>query len=349
MNGSTQNALGVEVTTRCNISCHHCFARAGNAQASSLPLKVVKDIILEGQNEDFHILSVTGGEPLLWEGLPEALNHALEAGYEEIFLNTNGTLLTAAAAGTLAAYKGLSISVSLEGTEESHNRLRGEGTRERTLRGVENALNAGVGLCIFTVALKSLLPRLPQFAFDLYEHFPGVQRLTLIRLVPPSGRDFTLEEEALDPDDFLRLTRTVALLNLYGLRTDILYDPLMNAASYLLGTPHIPPSMEPRRPGQLIVMADRSVRLFHSSGISLGAYEPGALSRILASGAYRKATAPDTSTCPGCDYFALCREHGLSRPAPWCTAGGHDDPYCKKVLEGARRDSGNSYPRHASS
>ena len=111
----SNKTLSIEVTTHCNSACSHCFVRAGMKKPSSLPLNVVKDIISEGHDLGYGKLHLTGGEPLLWEGLFEAIESAVDLGYQSIFLNTNGTLLTEEIASRLASYDGLKISVSLEG------------------------------------------------------------------------------------------------------------------------------------------------------------------------------------------------------------------------------------------
>ena len=170
--GVGQEALAIEVTTRCNGSCLHCFARSGISRRSSLPVDLVKEIIVEGYDAGYRHLHITGGEPLLWKGLFETLDYGFGVGYETIFMNTNGTLITEEISKRLADYGSFSISVSLDGPEALHDRIRGKGSHRRTMRGIEKALNAGNDLTIFTTVTKSLLPELPHFVDDLYKKFP---------------------------------------------------------------------------------------------------------------------------------------------------------------------------------
>ncbi|MBL7224703.1 MAG: radical SAM protein [Desulfobacteraceae bacterium] len=331
--GVIEERLSIEVTTHCNIDCSHCFARAGMSKRTSLSVDLVKEIIDEGYNVGYRHLHITGGEPLLWEGLFEALDYAFDVGYQTVFLNTNGTVLTEDVSSRLTTYDGLSISVSLEGTEALHDHLRGEGSYSRTVRGIERALDGDIGLCIFATACKSLLPELSHFTDNLYKKFPNIEDLTLIQLIPAGDGVFSLSEELLEPEDFLQLVDMVSLLNLLGQRTRFLNNPLAYVASKLLKILWIPRSAPLYSEGSMIVMANRDICLSHSSRDSFGKYELGIIEKILASDGYRKAVAPDGITCPPCKYAELCIENGMDRPSEWCWVIQPDVPYCQAVLD----------------
>ena len=333
--GVHQERLGIEVTTQCNCECDHCFARAGLAKPSSLSIQLVKAIIAEGYQIGYRHLHITGGEPLLWPGLFSALDYAFESGYQTVFLNTNGILITRATAQRLSAYKGLLVSVSLEGTEELHHRLRADGLFRPTLAGIETALDAGISLSIFSTACKSVLPELPAFAEKLFHTFPGISDLTLIQLVPVSGIDPSLSEELLQPPDLLRLIKKVSVLNLMGFRTRFLNNPLADAASKLLKVHWVPRSQPLYADGRLIVMASRDICLSHSSRQSLGKYQYGMLAKTLGSERYRQAVLPDEFTCPFCQYAHLCLENGMARPSEQYWGIQSDAYYCQSVLNSA--------------
>jgi MoaA/NifB/PqqE/SkfB family radical SAM enzyme len=331
--GVGQEKLAIEVTTRCNGSCLHCFARSGISRPSSLPVDLVKGIMVEGYDAGYRHLHITGGEPLLWEGLSEALDYAFDVGYETIFMNTNGTLMTEEMSRKLAAYPRFSISVSLEGPEVLHDRIRGAGSYRRTIQGIERALNAGNDLTIFTTVTKSLLPELPHFADDLYKKFPSIYYLILIQLIRITKGPFAMSGELLEPKDFLWLVRTVALLNLYGLRSVVKKNPLANVVSKLIEMPWIPRVPPLYCEGSLIVMANRHISVVHSNRDTFERYRPGMIRKVLDSEAYRRAVAPDETTCPSCKYTQLCRGNGMIRPSEGFRDTHDDIPYCKRVLE----------------
>ena len=325
--------LSIEVTTHCDGDCLHCFAQTGVLKRSSLSVDVVKEVIWEGYNTAYRQLHITGGEPLLWEGLFGALDYAFGIGYQKITLNTNGRFLTKDVAKRLAAYQDLSISVSLEGPEALHDRIRGENSYKRTVLGIEKALEAGVDLAIFTVAGKSLLSILPHFVDEIYQRFPAIKYLTLIQLIAVTDNGFALTEELLGPEDFLQLVQTASLLNLWGLRTNVKNSPLTRVASKLMDMPWVPPTYPLYREGSIIVMANGNISLAHSNRDSLGKYAPGMIQKVLSSDEYRRAVAPDLSICPSCKYADRCRENGMLRPAARHMDLQPDVPYCKRVLD----------------
>ena len=176
--------LSLEVTTRCNSFCSHCFVRARGQQRSSLAPDLVRTITREGYEAGYRRLHITGGEPLLWEGLLPVFDYAFALGYQAAFLNTNGTLLTRELSRKLAMYRGLAISVSLQGPRERHELVRGKGSYDRALKGINNALNAGLPVHIYTTVSRSMIPDLPGFAEQVFDTYPGLEQLTFIPTHP---------------------------------------------------------------------------------------------------------------------------------------------------------------------
>lgn len=333
--GVIEERLGIEVTTHCNINCSHCFARSGFSELSSLSPELVKEILTEGYNIGYRHLHITGGEPLIWPGLFEALDFAYHVGYQTVFLNTNGALLTTDIASRLAAYGDLAISVSLEGTAALHDRLRGEGSYRQTVQGIEKAQEAGIVLSIFTMACKSLLPELLHFAEDIYNKFPNIAELTLIQLIPVVSDVPTLSAEYLKPEDFLNLLKTVSLLNLLGHRSRFLNNPLANVAAKLLKILWIPLSQPLYSEGRLMVKANRDICLAHSSRYRFGKYESGIIGKVLDSDGYRKAVSSDEKTCQACKYAVNCFKYGMARPTEMYWEIISDEHYCQNVLNRA--------------
>ena len=327
------NCLSIEVTTRCNGQCRHCFAHAGVSEYVSFPPGVVKTIISEGYQACYRQLHITGGEPLLWDALFETLDFAFDVGYQKISMNTNGRLLNEKIVERLAVYDGLSISVSLEGPQALHERIRGNGTYRQTVRGIDRALDAGIDLAIFSVAGKSLLEVLPQFVYTVYQRFPGIQYLTLIQLIAATHNGFDLAHELLEPQDFIELVQTVCILNLCGLDTRIKNSPLARVVSRQINMPWVLPTYPLYRKGSLMVVADGNMQLSHSSKYSLGRYAPGMIQQVLSSGEYQRLVAPDQSICPNCEYRELCKENCMLRPSEPNMDLQSETPYCKRVLD----------------
>ena len=190
-----------------------------------------------GDAAGYRHLHVTGGEPLLWGGLLPIFDYAFGLGYQTAFLNTNGTLLTGKVSRKLAAYNGLTISVSLQGPRRLHDRVRGKGSYDRAQKGIDNAVSGGLPVHVFTTVGRSLIPDLPRFAEGLFKDFPNIKQLSFIQLIRVPGDVFDLSKEVLSPDDFLRLVRMVSLLKLYGLNIAMLSNPLAAVAARALKMP----------------------------------------------------------------------------------------------------------------
>jgi MoaA/NifB/PqqE/SkfB family radical SAM enzyme len=289
-------------------------------------------MVREGYEAGYRHLHLTGGEPLLWDGLPGLFDYAFALGYETAFLNTNGTLLTGEVSRNLAAHTGLAVSVSLQGPKRRHDRIRGKGSYDWALKGIGNALNAGLPVHIFTTVGRSLIPDLPRFAEGLFVTLPDVKQLTLIQLIRVPEDVFDLSKEVLSPDDFLRLVRMISLLNLYGLKVDLLNNPLATAASKVLKMPWVPPSPPLYRPGSIMITADLRITLAHSTTDHFGLYEPGILPRIIGSDDYCRAVSQDQEICRNCDYSRLCGSEGMVRPSEWYRDMFPQVPYCRRVL-----------------
>ncbi len=259
---------------------------------------------------------------------------ALKSDDETIFLNTNGTLITEEISKRFADYGSFfSMSISLDGPEALHDRIRGKGSHRRTMRGIEEAVNRGIDLTIFTTVTKSLLLELPLFVDDLFRRFPSIDYLILIQLIRTENGAFALSEELLEPEDFVRLVRMVALLDVGGFRAIVKKNPLANVVSQMLKMPWIPRVPPLYREGCLIVMANRHISVVHSNRNSLGRYKFGMIQKVLASEGYRMTVAPDDTTCPSCPYVRLCKKNGMIRPPQGYGDFYPDKPYCRRVLD----------------
>lgn len=123
--------LTLEVTHRCNLSCHMCDLYGGRAEIDSIRSRRDGSSfsleLLEKLCDSFHlvkpVLSFGGGEPLLHPEIVEMVALAKGRGFN-CTLTTNGTLLEERAAGLVGA--GLhSLVLSIDGPEDIHDSIRG--------------------------------------------------------------------------------------------------------------------------------------------------------------------------------------------------------------------------------
>ncbi|MBQ3918709.1 MAG: radical SAM protein [Oscillospiraceae bacterium] len=141
-----KHVLQWHILHRCNLHCTHCYQ---DEHASELSFDVLERLFR--QYIDFcaeygykgHI-NITGGEPLLSEHLFPLLSLLEEYGMT-FGLLTNGTLIDSTVTEKLAAFSRLSfVQVSIDGTRETHDSIRGAGNFDKAMAGLRLLHNAGI-------------------------------------------------------------------------------------------------------------------------------------------------------------------------------------------------------------
>ena len=136
--------LFFELTLRCNERCFHCGSRCAADMPDGLPAEKYKEI-LDEVRRNFDIskvqLCITGGEPLLRKDFFDILGYAHRIGYHW-GMTSNATLITKEVARKLREAGMGTISVSIDGLEETHDRLRGmKGGWHRAMEGIQNLID----------------------------------------------------------------------------------------------------------------------------------------------------------------------------------------------------------------
>jgi radical SAM protein with 4Fe4S-binding SPASM domain len=137
--------LMVEVTSRCNLACLHCYL--GDPPSSDMEPHLFHRLVDEFEEMGGLRFIVTGGEPLQhprWEELVPALERR---DFRSVLV-TNGLLLSGLSGDLLPFHE---VQVSLDGLEKGHDHLRGEGTFRRALEGLGHALELGKDVSVATV------------------------------------------------------------------------------------------------------------------------------------------------------------------------------------------------------
>ena len=210
--------LFFELTLKCNEACFHCGSSCGAARPDGLPAEVYAGILDEvKQNFDIGrlMLCITGGEPLLRPDFFNILGYAHKLGYTW-GMTSNATLITPSVAEKLYETGMATISVSIDGLENTHDCLRGmKGGYRLAMSGIENLLaererhRAGKkkpkpfrAIQVTTVINHENIQELD----ELYRIFEGID-IDSWRVVglEPIGRALLRPELMLTPDDQRRL------------------------------------------------------------------------------------------------------------------------------------------------
>ena len=143
------SAMTTDGAWHCNQKCVHCYA-AGQPQAEEKELSKEQwfEIIDRCGEACIPQLTFTGGEPTMREDLPELIDHAQ---WFVTRLNTNGVALTKELCEKLRNASLDSMQITFYSWDpQVHNSLVGAQRFEDTVRGIENALAAGLNLSINT-------------------------------------------------------------------------------------------------------------------------------------------------------------------------------------------------------
>jgi len=181
--------LLVHVTDRCTLRCRHCFI--GPSAGRDLPLPEILAAAAEFAALQGLRFIVSGGEPTIHPDFPRLNERLPEHPFRSILL-TNGTTLDRAAARALRFDE---VQVSLDGTEEAHDALRGRGSFRRALAGLRHLVDAGIPSSVATVVTAENLER-----FDELEELLRGLPLRGWSIDVPCPAGAMLEHPALLPD-----------------------------------------------------------------------------------------------------------------------------------------------------
>ena len=159
-----QGTLMLHLLGRCNLKCRHCYMEGAPSRREQLPLERVIAAIEESEKLGIGTLYLTGGEPLLYRGLPDVLRTAARVPGLEITLCTNATLIDDRRIA-LFTQNNIRLNVSIDGDEAFHDEFRVfEGAFKATDKGVKAMAKAGLAITIITTVSQSNRHLLPWIA-----------------------------------------------------------------------------------------------------------------------------------------------------------------------------------------
>jgi len=115
-------SIQLHVSRRCNLRCLHCYSESGPEIKDSLPLALLQSAVEDAAVEGYGHVAISGGEPLMYEPLPELLAFSKSLGMVNS-VTTNGMLLDKRHRDALVGRVDL-IAISVDGTPKNHNRMR---------------------------------------------------------------------------------------------------------------------------------------------------------------------------------------------------------------------------------
>ncbi len=146
--------IDFELTQKCNLECKHCFVD-GNTSFSENTFNIIKKLCKEG----VLVFELIGGEPLMVKEIFSIINY-LKKQNKIVSICTNGTLITKDIAKRLSENPPDKIFVSLDGSKEINDKIRGKGSFNKTLSGIKNlnefGITPSISFCINKLNINSI-------------------------------------------------------------------------------------------------------------------------------------------------------------------------------------------------
>src|SRR5438132_1677614 len=89
LTGPDARVLQLHPSRYCNLSCLHCYSSSGPHERASIPVDILKSAIVEAKEEGYNVVSLSGGEPLMYGGLLSLLDVSRGLGLQTMIV-TNG-------------------------------------------------------------------------------------------------------------------------------------------------------------------------------------------------------------------------------------------------------------------
>ena len=218
----------VEVTHRCNLNCIHCSSDAhpGNT-LEMLPDECLR-IVQEAADLGALDVAFSGGEPMIWSGITDAVQRAADLGLKVTIYTSGNADKFKKLAQRLYDNGALRFIFSIFGSDSAiHERVtRVAGSFSKTLSAIRFCARIGAAVEIHFVPLASNYNQLPGIA-ELGKKL-GASRISVLRFIP-HGRGVFQPWNVLSKVQNLQLKKIIEDLRHKGhdIRTGSPYNFLM--------------------------------------------------------------------------------------------------------------------------
>jgi radical SAM protein with 4Fe4S-binding SPASM domain len=202
-----------EITLACDLACRHCGSRAGRERPDELTTAEALDLVHQMADLGVKEVTVIGGEAYLREDWLEIVRTIRERGMI-CSTTTGGRGMTPEMAAKAKAAGLMGASISIDGDEETHDRLRGvPGSYRAALDAMKAVREAGMRVSCNTQINRLSMPLMPQILEVIAGQ--GVKGWQ-IQLTVPMGRAADEPDVLLQPYDLLDLFPMLAKIKKRG-------------------------------------------------------------------------------------------------------------------------------------
>lgn len=204
-----------KVISACNLRCKHCYFDDELGKSYNTQNDLNGDEIIKLANDlvaDFGIVnySITGGESLLRKDIFEIIK-IIKASNAIVSLQTNGTLITKPIAKKLSDLLNPNtdfIQISLDGLENTHDSIRGEGNFKKAINGIKLMVDSGIKVNVNCTPISKNINEL----VELYRFCTeiGINKFSLSRFIPYNKNQKELE---LEMSDLIEIFATILTIS----------------------------------------------------------------------------------------------------------------------------------------
>ncbi len=206
----------IELTHRCDLNCIHCSSDASSSNALEISKRDCLRILSEAISMGVKQVTFSGGEPLLWTGLEDAIKLA-KKGELKVTIYTTGNVDDIS-----NKLKGLSkyglkkcvFSIFGKSANLHENVTRVPGSFDKTIKAIEIAIETGIRTEFHFVPLSNNYYELEDIA--MLGSQLGISCISVLRFVP-QGRGQLLKKRVLNKLQNLELKRIIERLRKKGI------------------------------------------------------------------------------------------------------------------------------------
>lgn len=197
-----------ELTTQCNLHCAHCASACSAPREDELGEQDMLALAEQAADMGLRWVSLTGGE-LLMTSYWASVAAYLEQRGVQVHMITNGTLVTPQIAEQISRIGVSMVSVSMDGTKEIHDGVRGAGMYEKSCNGLRLMGKEGIRTGCITSVMKENFPVLEEMKEELIALGVGCWQL---QLAFPEGNMRRISGSVLKPEQVSELIELAAEL-----------------------------------------------------------------------------------------------------------------------------------------
>lgn len=208
------------ITEQCQLRCNHCYMGDRLDRGLSISYDKIEKIMTHCRKLGAKYITFVGGEPTLHPELSKIVKCAKSIGYDKVHIDTNG--LNATKLMNIPPEEISYIRVSLDGaTSVTHDKIRGNGTYEKTISSIKQLVKAGYKVGITCTIFKFNIheaPNLLSLADDL-----GVSVVNY-HVFSEEGRGIKNSHWSLSPHSWIDFYQNLEKIK-HNYKTSIWYPP----------------------------------------------------------------------------------------------------------------------------